>query len=111
MDANAKLDATLLRKTSVSLDHAVLHLDCTPNGIDYAAKLNDASIAGALHHTSVVDGYCGVNQITTERPQPRQCSVLVGASEPAVSDYIRSQDCYELPGFDHGTPRAARIIA
>src|ERR1700726_3081195 len=45
-----------------------------------------------------------VDQIAPKRPQPRQCPVLVGASEPAVSDHIRSQDCYELPGFDHGNP-------
>ena len=99
MDANAKLDATLWREARVSLNHAVLHLDCTANGIDHAAKLNDASIASALHHAPVVHGDCRVNQITTERAQPRQCSVLVGASEPAVSDNVRRQNRYKLAGL------------
>jgi hypothetical protein len=51
-----------------------------------------------------------VNQITTERPQPCQRSILVGASKPAVSDHIRSQDCHELPGFDDGTLCALPLL-
>ena len=37
MDADAKLDAALGRKTSVTFGHAVLHLDRAANGIDHAA--------------------------------------------------------------------------
>ena len=73
------------------------------HGVYNAAKLNDSSITGALHHTPVMHGDCRVNQIATDRPQPRQCPILVGASKSAVSDNVRNQDRYELPGFDHGT--------
>jgi hypothetical protein len=111
MYANAKLDAALERKAGVSLYHSVLHLDCTPNGINHAAKLDDASIAGAFHHAPLMHGDCRVYQITTERPQPRQCSIFVGTSKSAVSDNVGNQDRYELPGFDHGTPRDVGIIA
>ena len=38
MDADAELDAALGRKTSVALDHAVLHLDGAAHGIDHAAN-------------------------------------------------------------------------
>ena len=44
-----------------------------------------------------------VNQIAAERPQPRQYPILIGASEPAVSDHVRHQNRCELPGFNHGT--------
>ena len=59
MDADAELDAPLRRKTSIALDHAVLHLDGAAHGIDHAAELNDAPIAGALHHATVVDTMVG----------------------------------------------------
>jgi hypothetical protein len=80
-----------------------------PFHIDHAAKLNDASIADALHHPPVMHGDCRVNQITKESAQPRQCPVLVGASEPAVSNNVCGQDCCEFPSFDQGTPRADGI--
>jgi hypothetical protein len=46
MNANAKLDETLSRKTRVALDHAVLHLDGAAHGVDHAAELNDGFIPG-----------------------------------------------------------------
>ena len=102
MDANAKLDAALRRKAGVSLDHAVLHFDGTADCVNDAAELNETSVARALHDTSVVDGDSRVNQIATERPQPRQCPILIGASKPAVSDHVRHQNRCELSGFSHG---------
>jgi hypothetical protein len=111
MDAHAKLDATLRRKAGVALDHSVLHFDGAAHCINDAPKLNDASIAGALHHPPVMHGDCRVDQITTERAQPGQRPVLVGASEPAVSDHVRCQNRHELAGFSHGTTSVARILA
>ena len=51
------------------------------------------------------DGW--IEQIAPERPQPRQRAILVGASETAVSDYIRRQDRREFPGLGHDVPSAA----
>jgi hypothetical protein len=48
-----------------------------------------------------VDGNRGINQIAAERTQPRQRPILIGASEPAISDYIRSQDGREFPVLGH----------
>ena len=59
----------------------------------------------------VMYGYGRINQITTKCAQARQCSVLVGASEPAVSDHVCGQDCCEFPSFDHGTLCAVGIVA
>ena len=101
MDADAKLDATLRRKAGVAFDHAVLHFDGAAHRVDYAAELDDASVTRALHDASVMHGDGRVDQIATEGPQPRQCPILVGASEPTVSDHVRYQNRCELPGLGH----------
>jgi len=56
MDAHTELDAALRRKTGVALDHAVLHFDGTTNSIYHATKLDDAAVAGALHHAAMMHG-------------------------------------------------------
>ena len=101
MDADAKLDATLRRNAGVALDHAVLHLDGAAHGVDHAAELNEAPVAGALHHPPVMHGDGGVDQIAPERPQSRQCAILVGAGKPAVPDDIGGENCSEFPGLGH----------
>jgi hypothetical protein len=56
MDADPKVDAGLGRQLGVALDHAVLYLDGAANGVDYAAELDESSVAGALHHAPFVHG-------------------------------------------------------
>jgi len=51
--------------------------------IGRATELDEAPVASAFHHSSVMHGDGGVDQIAPERPQPRQCAILVGASKPA----------------------------
>ena len=48
MDVDTELDAALRRKTRVALDHAVLHFDGAAHGVDHAAELDDAPVAGAF---------------------------------------------------------------
>jgi hypothetical protein len=67
MDADAKLDAALGRKAGIALDHAVLDLYGAADGVDDAAKLDNAAIPGALDDATVMDvglldrsGRCGV---------------------------------------------------
>jgi hypothetical protein len=95
---DAELDATLGRKAGVALDHAVLHLDGAAHGIDHAAELAENPVAGALHYAPIMYGDGRIDQITPERPEPRQCPILVGAGKPAVSDHIRRQNRREFPG-------------
>jgi hypothetical protein len=40
-----------------------------------------------------------INQIASERPQPHKDTILIGTSEPAVSDDIRYQNGGELSGL------------
>ena len=70
-------------KTVVALDHAVLHLDGATHGVNYAAKLDDAPVAGALHHAPVMHGDGRVDEIAAERTQPRKRPLLVCTSKLA----------------------------
>ena len=38
------------------------------------------------------------------RPEPRQCAILVGPGQLAISDHIRRQDRREFPSLDHDFP-------
>ena len=54
VNADAKLDAPLGRQARVALDHAVLHLDRAAHGVDHAAELDHAAVAGALDDPAVM---------------------------------------------------------
>ena len=90
------------RQAGVALDHALLHLDRAAHGVDHAAELDEAAVAGSLDDAPVmrVDG--GVDEVAAQSPQPRQGAILVRAGEPAVADHIGDEDRCKLPGFGHG---------
>ena len=67
MNADSKLDTALGRQARVPLDHAILQLDGAAHGVDHAAELDDAAVAGALHHAPVMYGDGGIDQIASER--------------------------------------------
>ena len=107
MDADAELDAALGRQAGIALDHAVLHLDGAAHRVDNAAELDEAPIAGALDHATMMHGDRRIDQIAAQRPQPRQDAILVRAGEPAVADHIRDQDRRDFSGLTHLLPFAA----
>ena len=80
----------------------LLHFDRAAHGVDHAAELDEAAVAGSLDDASVmrVDG--GIDQIAAQPPQPRQRAILVRAREPAVADHVRDQDRRDFPGSRHG---------
>src|ERR1700733_2481016 len=102
MDADAELDATIVRHAGVALDHAVLHLDRASHRVDHAAELTNEPVARSLDDAPMMRSDRRINQIAAQRPQPRQRSLLVGAGEPAVTDNIGDQDRSNLPRFRHG---------
>jgi hypothetical protein len=63
-----------------------------------------ASLAGALHHATMMDGDGGTDQIPPQPAQPRQGPLLVGAGKPAVSNHVRRKNGCEFPGLRHGSP-------
>ena len=110
MNADAELDAPVGGQADVALDHRVLHLDGAAHGIDHAAELDQRPVAGALEHAPVMDGDRGVDEFRAQRPQPRQCPVLVGARHPAEADDIGGQDCCDFPGLGHRAPHTRCTI-
>ena len=72
MNADAELDATLGRKADVALDHAVLHLNRAAHGVDHAAELDEAAVAGALDDAPVMrlDGGIPRRESSATRENP-----------------------------------------
>ena len=61
-----------------------------------AAELDDAAVAGALDDAAVMDRDRGVDQIASQRPEPRERAIFIGAGKPAVSDDVGDQDRNQL---------------
>ena len=102
MDADPKFDALVRRDPSVALDHRPLDFNGAVHCVDDAAELDDAAVAGALDDAPMVHGDGRIDQVASERPQPRQNPVLVGPSEPRIADHVGYQDRRELSRFPHG---------
>ena len=92
------------RQARVALDHAVLHFDRAAHGVDHAAELDDAAVAGALDDAAVMEGDGRIDQVAAQRPEPRQNAILVRSREPAIADNIRNQNRRNFPGLAHGAP-------
>ena len=101
MNADTELDATVGRDAGVAFDHSILHFDGAAHRIDDAAKLDQRPVAGALEHTSVVDGDGGIDQIAAQSSEPRQSAILVNASQTAETDDVGGEDRGELSLFGH----------
>src|SRR5580698_441109 len=108
VNSDAKLDALIGRDARIALDHAVLDRDGAAHGVDYAAKLDDDSVAGALDDPPAMRSNGGIHQIAVQLPQPRERSLLVGAHKSAVADSIGDQDRSDLPRFRHGVASGIR---
>ena len=89
MNAEAKEDAPVLRHFDIALDHRALHFDREAHGIDDAAELDDAAVAGALDDAAMMHGDERVDQVAAKRPEPRQNSIFVRAGKSAIADHIR----------------------
>ena len=55
------------------------------HGVDYAAEVDDDSIAGSLDDSAMMGVDRGIDQVAAKPPQPRQGAVLVRSREPAIS--------------------------
>ena len=86
-----------LRSTIAALD-----FDGAVHCVDDAAELDDAAVAGALDDAAVMHGDGRIDQIASERPQPRQNSVLVGSGKPRIADHVGHQDRGQFSGLAHG---------
>ena len=63
VNADAKFDLLFECDTRVAVDHRMLYFECAAHGVDHAAELDHAAVAGALDDAAVMHGDCGINQI------------------------------------------------
>ena len=82
---------------------AALHFDRAAHGVDHAAELDEAAVAGALDDAAVMRGDGGIDQIAAQPPEPRQRAILVRAGEPAIADDVGDQDRRDFPGLAHSS--------
>ena len=101
MNADPELDAALGRQAGVALHEPVLQLDRAAYCVDHAAKFDDEAVAGALDHTSAMDGDRRLDQVAPQRAQTRQDPILVGARQPRVADDIRHENRRQLARLSH----------
>jgi hypothetical protein len=78
--------------------------------IDGAAELDNRAIAGSLDDPAVMHRNGRINEVASERPQPRQNPVLVGSREPRIADDISDQDGRELAGLAQLRPSGCSQI-
>ena len=98
----------------VAVDEAGLHLDRAAYGVDHAAELDEAAVAGALDDPPMMGRDGRIDQVAPQAPKARERAILIRSREPAVPDDIGDQDRRNFPGFAHpsGTPalRMSSII-
>ena len=111
VNTNAEFDPALGWQAGIALDHAVLHFDGAAHGIDDAPEFDQSTVPGSLHDAAVMHGRSWIDQVATQRPQPRQRAIFVGARQPAESDYIRCQNRGEFARLRHDGPSAPRQIS
>ena len=80
----------------IPFDHRILHFDGAANGIHHAAKLDQRTVACALHHTSFVHSNGGIDQVAPQRAQSSQRAVFVRAGESAEPSHVSRKDRREL---------------
>ena len=109
MDADPKFDALVRRDLSVALDHRPLDFNGAVHCVDDTPELDNCAIAGALDDAPMVHRDGRVDQVASQRPQPRQNPVLVGSGKPRIADHVGHQDRSQFSGLAHGASRRDRV--
>jgi hypothetical protein len=87
MNADAELDALVGRDVGVALDHRPLDFDGAVHRINNAPELDNCAVARALDDPAMTHGDGRVDQVASERPQPRRSSSApVSRENPTTSD-------------------------
>ena len=69
-----------------------------------------AAVAGALDDPPMMDRDGRIDQIASQRPEPRQDAIFVRSREPAIADHIRAKDRRQFSGLAHrGPPSLCRL--
>ena len=84
MNPDAEFDSSVLGHAGVALNEAVLNLDRAADRVHDAAKLDNASIAGAFDDAAVMSGDGWIDEVAAEPPQARKGPILIGAGDVAL---------------------------
>ena len=79
IDADAQLDALVLRHGGIAFDHAPLDVDRTTGGIDCAGEFDQYAIACALDDAATMLCDLGFEKLPPMSIEPRQRALLVGS--------------------------------
>ena len=101
VNPDTEFEPPIRRHTRIALDDAVLDLDRAADRVNDAAKLYNAPVAGAFDYAAVMGRDGRVDEIAAQTPKAGERTILVGACQPAVSDYVGDQDRRQLPGLAH----------
>src|SRR5208337_3767172 len=85
VDADAELDAAVLRQVGIAQGHCRLDLDDAAHRADHAGKLQQEPIAGRLYDPAAMLGDLRINEFRAERLQP------------AIAGDIGADDCRQPP--------------
>ena len=89
MDADPKIDPSVLWHAGVALDEVALHFNRAAHCVDHASKLDENSVPRPLDSAPVMRGNGGIDQVAAQPSKTRQRAVLVRPGEPGVADHIR----------------------
>src|SRR5215475_7302529 len=101
VDANSKLNALVLRHSSISFSHAGLDLAGAAQRIHDTTEFDEQPIARRLHEPAVVRGDRRIDQLIPDRLEPSQSAALVSSHQSGVTGYISSEDRSETAGLAH----------
>jgi hypothetical protein len=111
VNSDPKIYSALGGHAGVAFDHRVLNFYRAAHGVDDATKLDESAVAGALDDAAVMHVDGRIDQVAAKRPQPRQCPILIGASQSAESDHVRREDRRKFPGLGHDIHRNPRTAS
>ena len=97
VDADAELDALVLRHAGIALGHAALNGDRATHGVDDAGELDQDAVARGLDDAAGMFGDPGVQEFAAMRLEARERAFLVVADQPAVAGDVRCEDCGQPP--------------
>jgi hypothetical protein len=101
IDSHAKFDAALCRYCGVAYDHLALHLDRTAHRVDDAGKLDKQAIAGGCDDAAAMLTDLRIEELTAERLEAFERTLLVGTHQPRISRHIDGQDRGEAAAGGH----------
>ena len=91
-----KTDGPVRRLIAIMDVNLLLYLHSTTHRPIDAVEDDEQGVTAGLNDSAAVLLYCGVYQVTAQRPQPLQGSHVVQANETAVTDHIGVDDRDQL---------------